>query len=469
MHEPAPISGVGGVSEVTHPRRVLGLFDTTSVVIGAIIGVGIFFTPSSVARTTDSTGLALLAWGIGGLIALCGALTFAELGSRQSGVGAQYQIIRETYGPLAAFVFVFCNSTASVGGAIGIMALICARYIAEAVGWRIATDVDEAWISVMAAALIGGLAAANVLGVKWGAGIQNFTVLAKVFTLLAIVAIAIFARPDHAPAAPDQPTSRQLSPLFAVMAALVPVLFSYGGWQQALWVSGEVKNPRRNLPAAIIIGVLIVVIVYMLANWAYLHLLGVDRVAASKTLASDAVRQGAPALGSRIVAAAVGLSAFGVLNVQFLTSPRLIYAMACEGQFLRACATSSPRFGTPAVSILLMATVALVLLLVAGSNGLDRLTTGTVFVDGVFFVMTGAAVFIYRRRQKDSDAFRMPGYPFVPAIFVIGELGVVIGAYLDRSVRSAAIIGAIWIAAGALLYFWRFRKQPSQVRANDGA
>lgn len=443
------------------PARVLGPIDATSVVIGAIIGVGIFFTPSRVVDLTGSGTLALVAWGVAGAIALCGALTFAELGRRYHASGAQYEILRDSYGPLPAFLFVFCNATAIQAGVIGIIALVCVKNLAPALGRDPPTD----WPLIgIAAVLIMALIAANIVGVRWGARIQNFTVFAKVLTLLTVTGLAVFAAPEAAPGANAAAGGVGLSPVAGILAALVPALFSYGGWQHALWISGEVREPAKTLPRAIVGGVLLVVAVYMLANWAYLRLLGADAVAQSEALAADAVGVVWPEVGRRVVAGAVALSAFGVLNAQLLSGPRLVYGMARDGRFFRVFGALSPRFGTPVAAIVLIGGMGIALLAAAGPKGVDKLLTGAVFIDGVFFALTGAALFVLRRKREDSDGamgrgFRVPGYPIVPAIFVVGELGVVVGAYLDKEVRQAALIGAAWIAAGFVLYLVKFRRR----------
>lgn len=482
-------------SEPSIPARVLGPIDATCVVVGAIIGVGIFFTPSRVAALTGTGGLALLAWGVAGLIALCGALTFAELGARRHGSGAQYQILREAWGPLPAFLFVFCNATAIQAGAAAIIAIICVSNLAAAVG---AGAPGAPALLALSGALIALLAAANIVGVRWGARIQNATVFAKVLTLLAITLLAALAgaAPEGVPApgAPPAPSPRAggaSGALLGVTAALVPAFFAFGGWQHALWISGEVRDPRRNLPRAIVGGVLLVVLVYLLANWAYLRLLGAPGVAGSAVLAADAADTGLrrlglrPGAGARLVAAAVAVSAFGVLNAQLLSGPRLVFGMARDGRFFAPFARLSARAGTPVAAILLIAGMAVALLgashawelllaarspahVPSASNTLDRLLTGAVFIDGVFFALTGAALFRLRRasgtepgtRDVSSPSrpgFRVPGYPVVPIVFIVGQLGVVAGAYLDPAVRGAAVIGMAWIAAAGVLYALRFR------------
>ena len=437
--------------DTSAPARVLGLFDASSVVIGAIIGVGIFFTPARMAALVGSGPLLLLAWAIAGVIVLAGALTFAELGARYHGSGAQYEILRDTYGPLPAFLFVFCNATAIQGGVIGIIAILCVQNLVVALG---RPALGPGWSTLASAGLVAGLAWANLVGVRWGARIQNATVIAKVLTLVAIGALGVFAPVDDSPVAHADVHSNGVA---GVLAALVPAFFAFGGYQQALWISGEVRDPERNLPRAIVIGVALVIVVYLLANVSYLRLLGgVGAVAASKTLAADAVARVAPNVGGRVIAAAVCVSAFGVLNAQLLSGPRLVFGMARDGRFFPSFGRLHPRFGTPSAAIVFLGGIAITLLVLAGEKGVDRLLTGAVFVDGVFFALTGAALFVLRRRGGDAS-FRTPGYPFTPVLFILGEIGVVVGAHLDPAVLPAALIGAAWIAAAAVLYFVRFR------------
>ena len=437
---------------------MLGPFDVTCVVVGSIIGVGIFFTPSQVAEAAGSGRLTMIAWACGGAIALMGALTFAELGGLYPNTGGQYQVLRDAYGPLPAFLFVFCNATAVQTGGMAIIATICAKYLALAISGAVPGTVG---LMVLASALIVGLVAANVIGVKWGAGIQNVTACAKVATLVVVALLAMFVETDgagnssgeHSPAA----TSR-FGVIGVIFAALVPAFFAFGGWQQALWVAGEVRGAQRNVPRGIVVGMIIVVLAYLMVNWAYLHLLGHQGVVDSQALAADAVGRVWPGGGGRVIAAAVALSAFGVLNALLLAGPRLLFGMARDGRFFKSFATASERFGTPIRAILLLGILSLGLLIAAGEDVVGKLLTGVVFVDGIFFVLTGIALFVLRRtRPTAARPMRVPGYPVVPILFVLGELGIVIGAYANPDNRSAVVIGLAWIAAGAVLYLTCFR------------
>lgn len=435
------------------PARVLGTFDATCIVVGAIIGVGIFFNPSGVAARTESSTLALAAWALAGVIALCGGLTFAALGRRYNANGAQYDLLRDAYGPCPAFLFVFCNATAIQGGAIGVISLVCATYILDLAG----VAADPRTLSTFAVALVALIAVANIVGVKWGSRVQNATVVAKVLAILGIVALAVFAAPATHPAPLDPTAAPPASPLsgFAgVIAALVPAFFAYGGWQHSLWISGEVKEPRRNLPRAIMIGVGVVVFVYVAANWAYLTLLGHTGVANSTALATQAVGVVLPPWGSRAVTAAVALSALGVLNAQLLSGPRLVYGMARDGRFFAPFARLHPKFGTPVAAILLLAVTGAVLLVAAGAKGIETLTAGAVFVDGIFFVLTGLALLLLKGGTPETT---IPGAKVAASIFILGELGVLVGAFLAPQSRDAAWGGLVWVAVAAVVYAVFFR------------
>ncbi len=453
MTSPAPTSLAP--DDVPRLRRALGPFDAFSVVVGAIIGVGIFFTPTQVARIGGSAESALLAWTIGGAIALAGALTFAQLGARYPHAGGQYEILKDAYGALPAYLFAFCNATAIQAGSIAIIAIVTANNIAiAATGAPPAPTVSTA----LAATLIVALAGANCAGVRWGAGVQNVTVAAKLATLFGIVALAAFLAPPPPAATQAAPNPSDAAWTWMLLAAIVPTFFAYGGWQHALWMAGEIREPQRDLPRAVIGGVAVVVAVYLAANWAYLALLGFDRVASSSALAADAVGAVWPQVGRRLIAGAVAVSALGVLNAQLLSGPRLIYRMAADGRFFRVFARIGAHSGTPWAAVLLLGGAGLTLLLSAGIGAIDRLVTGVVFVDGVFFGLTALSAFVLARRARASNQpWRGFGYPIAPALFVAGEAAILCGAFYDPSQRAAVWIGLAWVAGGSILYALLFR------------
>jgi basic amino acid/polyamine antiporter, APA family len=444
----ATIRAVTPASRDEGLERVLGPGSAIAVVVGAIVGVGIFFTPSRVAAMAGGPGAALAAWALGGLVAMAGGLAFAELGGLYPTTGGQYLALRDAYGRLPAFLYVVCNATAVQAGAVAIIAIVAAQNLGVAATGAVpAAPVTMA----IAVALIALLSIANGAGVRWGAAVQNTTTIAKVATLAAVTLLAVVATPDAPPA------DAMLSTEGSFFAALVPVLFSFGGWQQALWVGGEVRDARRQIPRAIVLGVLVVVALYLAANWAYLALLGWHGVATSKALAADAVGRVWPTWGARAVAGAVALSAFGVLNAQLLTGPRLVLGMARDGLFFPPFARVHPRFATPLASIALIGGLGLLLLLAAGEHGVDRLLTGVVLVDAVFFALTGAAVLVLRRRRPDADR-PVRVHAIVPALFVAGEIAVIYGSFRDPAVQSAALVGVAWVVGAFLLWLVFFRR-----------
>ena len=442
--------------------RVLGLGSAMAVVIGAIVGSGIFFTASDVARVVGSSGTAMLVWMLGGVIALLGAFTFAELGGRYGRTGGQYEILRDAFGSGVGFVYVFCNATAIQAGAIAIIA-----YYASLNLFNVFSVFDgdspthQFLVYVLAVTQIAVLSLTNLLGVRWGSLAQNITVLAKLATLVMIIAAALFITVGTGPevvakakATPPDETSN----LFLFFAALVPVLFTFGGWQHALWIGGEIKNPSRNIPLAITLGVLVVTVVYLSANWAYFSLLGFEGVARTKTVAADAMGAAWPTWGSRIVGAAVWFSGFGVLNSQLLSGPRLICGMARDGRFFSPFARLHPRFQTPHWAILFLSGLGLILLLVLRSDQVGFLLNGVVMIDAIFFVLTSFALVVLRTRSQESDwPFRIPFFPLIPILFGIAEIIVLVGAFSIKDYRISAVVGVVWMITAALIYVVLFR------------
>ena len=434
-------------------KRVLGSWDATCVVIGAIIGVGIFFNPRDVANVTGSAPGALLAWTLGGVVALLGAFTFAELGRLRPRAGGQYHILRDAYGRAPAFLFVFCNLTAVQAGAVAIIGIVCAQNLGVAL---FGVEPSNRWVLTVASAFTWVLVGLNVIGVRSGAGFQNATVIVKLVTLGALVVLAALLPPGAAPTSSGSATSTAPLGFSSLFAGVTLTLFAYGGWQQALWMAGEVKNPHRTVPRAIVAGVAVVVAAYLAANWAYLDLLGFAGVRASGALAADAFSVWSPGVGRRVAAAAVALSALGVLNAQFLTGPRLTWAMAREGQFFSPMASLHPKFATPAAAIVLLGVLSTALALGLGISGTDMLTTGVVVVDAVFFALTGLALLVLRHRSLPGE--RGPRWVAAAAVaFTLLELLAIAGSLLQQDVRRVALSGLGWIGAAAVIWLVWFR------------
>lgn len=433
--------------------QVLSLWDATCIVVGAIIGVGIFFNPRDVASITGSASGAMAAWIIGGVVAMLGAITFAELGRMRPVAGGQYRVLRDAYGRPPAFLFVFCNLTAVQAGGVAIISIVCAQNLGVALhGYA----PSESWTLALATVLSWALVGVNVIGVRWGAGLQNTTVVLKLLTLSAVVALAALVEP--ASTVTSGAGSRMMT-FPSLFAGVTLTLFAYGGWQQAMWLAGEMRDAARTLPKAILLGVATVVAVYLAANWAYLHLLGFEGVRGAKALAADAVSVWSPGLGRRFAAAGVAVSALGVLNAQFLSGPRLTWAMARDGLFFSPFARLNARFLTPSAAILLLGALATILMLGLGSARTGLLTTGVVVVDAVFFALTGLALPVLRRRSPVAD--RGPSWiAWVALVFALLELLAIAGALLQQDVRIVALTGLGWIAAGFVMWTLFFARKP---------
>ena len=436
--------------------RRLGVFSATLLVVGGIIGSGIFLNPAIVAQRTGSSGLTLGVWAIGAVVALLGAAIFAELGRRRPEAGGGYAYLRDAFGPLPAFLYAWTLLLVISSGAIAAVAMTFAGYAAALVG---APPESQRAIALGAVAL---LSVVNVLGVAPGALLQNVFTLLKLAALAALLGAALLAPagPPLVGAPPLERPDGALALLRAVGTALVPVLFAFGGWQQTNFVAEELDEPERTLPRALAVGVAIVVAVYLLVNLAYLRTLGVEGLAASAAPAADTMARAAGPAARTLVAAGIAASTFGFLDLVILVSPRVYQAMARDRLFFTTFARLHPRFRTPVAAIAAQGAWA-ALLLVVGSYGqlLDYVT----FADWIFFGLTAASLVVLRRRdaaapRRAGDAgFRAPLYPWSVVAFVLAAAFVVAGAVASNPAN--ALRGTAIILAGVPAYaYWRRRR-----------
>ena len=427
----------------TYARR-LGLFSGMMAVVGGIIGGGIFRTPATVAERLRSPGLVLLAWVIGGVVALIGAFCWGELGQRRPRAGGGYVYLRETFGPLPAFLYGWTLVLVIATGAIAAVGVTFADYTLALVG------LPHTYSVPLAVAAIVFLAGINYVGVRPAAITQN------IFTILKLVALAMLIGAGIFLGAPSPPSAAPSPPLHlaALGPALVPVLFTYGGWQQTNFIAEEIVEPERNLPRALVLGVAIVVAVYLLTNVAYLRVLGVDGLAASTAPAADTMRAVLGPTGGKIIAAGIAVSTFGFLNLVILVTPRVLQAMAADGVFFGRLAVLHPTYQTPTAAIVALALCAVALTL-TGTFG--QLVDYVTFGDWIFFGLTAAALFVYRQRdQGPVTGFCVPGYPGTVIIFVLAAAYVVFSAIISNPTNAAIGAGLIALGIPAFLY-WRSR------------
>jgi APA family basic amino acid/polyamine antiporter len=434
-------------------RRELGLASCTLMVVGGIIGSGIFFTPAEVARALPTGSWILAVWGIGGVVALAGALAYAELGAMMPQAGGGYVYIREAFGPLAAFLCGWMTLLLISTGALAAVAMGFSGYVARyvdlaPVGGRLG----------MASLTILVLGITNYLGVKPGAAVQNTLTVAKIVALgaLIVAGFVLWNAVGAPPAVTDAPPPRA-SIISGFAAAFVAVLFTIGGWQQLNMVAGEIKRPEWTIPRALTLGIAIVIAIYLGANAVYVHVLGRDGLAGSAAVAADtAVRLVGPTGGTLITIGAM-LSILGFVNVVLLGNSRIPFAMARDGAFLAAAGRIHPRYGTPHVAIAIMVVWSLVLLL--GTRGdLGALLSGVVFADWIFFGLGGASVFVLRRTRPDATRpYRSLGYPVLPALFVIAAAIGIVSAYV--AAPRTSLFGTGLLLAGVIVYMVARRRR----------
>lgn len=429
-------------------RRALGPFDATMVVIGGIIGSGIFINPYIVAQRLDTSVLVLAAWAAGGVIALAGAFAYAELGSLFPRAGGQYVYLREGWHPLAGFLYGWALLLLIETGAIAAVAITFGHY-----ALRLAGRSDLAVVPIAVAAIVL-LSVINYLGVKPGSRVLNVLVVLKVAALATLIgAGALAPAVDGWWSAARATQVSTGATVLAFGAALVPILFAYGGWQNANYVAEEIENPRRNLPLSLLLGTATVVVIYVLVNMVYLRALGLDGLAQTTTPASKAAAMMFGSAGDRFVTAAIAISTFGFLDLAILAPTRVYYAMAADGVFLPALARLHPRYRTPWLAILIQSAWSCVLAL---TGRYEQLLNYVVFADWIFFGLTVATLLVFRRthplEQRPAEAFRSPGYPFLPIAFAAVSAAVVLSVV--RADPGSALRGALLLGAGVPVYYW---------------
>ena len=427
--------------------RRLGLFDATMIVMGGIVGSGIFVTPYVVARQVHTPALIVGAWLAGGLIALAGAFVYAELAARRPHVGGQYAYLRDAYHPAVAFVYGWALLLVIQTGGMAAVAVTFARYFREVTHVPLAEP-------VVAGLGIALLVAVNCLGVRSGGTVQNTLMVLKIVAILALVAAGIFFVAGPAEAAESAAPVRSGSLLLAFGAAMTPVMFSYGGWQTASFVAGEMRDPRRDLARGLMFGVLGVIALYVGVTLACVHALGAAGLAQTTAPASSVMRLAFGEAGATVIAAGIAISTLGFLSQGMLTAPRVYFAMAADGLFFRRVAWVHPTTRAPVVAVVLQGVLSL---LIALSGSYEQILSYVVAVDWVFFGLTAGAIFLFRRRTGDDEAgARVPGHPLTTALFIAAAALIVISTVLAAPMDSAIGLG-IMLTGLPVYLLWRGR------------
>ena len=447
-------------------ERQIGLFDATMIVMGGIIGAGIFMNPYVVAQRLHSSALILCVWVVGGIVAILGAFIYAELGDRLPEVGGQYVYLRDAYHPAVGFLYGWVLLLVIQTGGMAAVTVTFARYFQELTN----LPLSEHWISFTTLAI---LTIINCLGVKPGSRVQSIFMILKILAISCLIGAGLFFVQKPQPLLHpflDRPVSFDL--LTAIGAALVPVLFSYGGWQTTNFIASEIKDPRKNLGRALIIGVLGVVTLYLFVNLVCVRTLGAAALANTTAPASAVMRIIAGERGAQLIAIGIAVSAVGFLSQSILTGPRVYFAMADDGLFFRGVAYITQRTKVPAVAIILQSIWTGVVVL---TGKYEQILNYVISMDFLFIGLSATTLFVFRRREPDAEksaakipvhtaaqpnspGFRVPGHPVTTIVFV-STCWLVVANTIYKYPRDTSI-GILILFLGLPVYlYWRRRQR----------
>jgi basic amino acid/polyamine antiporter, APA family len=445
-------------------KRDLGIWSAAAIVVGTVIGSGIFLVPNAMVKNVGSPGMVFAVWIFGGILSLFGALSYAELAAALPQAGGEYVYLREAYGPMWGFLYGWTQMWVAKSGSIATLASGFFIYLAN-----FRPELEQVWIvvplplgnsfeirygQVLAMGVIAILALINYFGVKIGGNVQIAVTILKVALIAAIIVIGLGS--GHGSVSNFSTSVPAPGGIAGFFAALVAALWAYDGWNNVSMVSSEVRNPQRNLPLALIIGTLTVILIYLLTNLAYFYVLPADAVASTSRVAGEMMRRilGAPGAGAVSVAAMISI--FAALNGSILSGSRVPFAMARDGLFFKRVGFVHPQHRTPSVSILALSAWACLLVL---SGRYDQLYTYVIFASVILYGMATAAVVVLRFKRPDMPRpYRTIGYPVVPIVFVLGIASLVISTLLKSPVES--LIGLGLIALGLPFYFyWKSRSK----------
>ena len=422
------------------------------MLVGAVIGSGIFVVPSLIARRIPEPGLVIAIWAFSGLLVLCGALVLAELGAMLPQSGGLYVYVREAYGRFFAFLYGWTNMLVVIPANVAALTTAFLLYFEHFLPLTPAAEKAAGMVVLVLLAYI------NARGVRWGAGVQNGFTLLKVASLLGLVALVLITRRGDAQNFLPLWPSRFSGEIWgAVGLAMVSTLFAYDGWHFVGYVAGEIREPERNVPPSILLGVFIVIAIYLSANLVYLFTLGQARIATSERVAADAVSAMVGPAGGSLIALAILCSTFGAIAANVLAGPRVFFAMARDGLFFRQLAEIHPRYQTPANAIWLLSLWAAVLTL---TGGYEHLITMSMFANWILFTLVAFSVVVLRRRHPEWERpYRVPAYPIPVVVFLLVAAAFVVNTLVEAP--GSSLLGLGLLSVGVLFYLFRGRKRLS--------
>jgi APA family basic amino acid/polyamine antiporter len=449
-------------------KRQLSLFDSTMIMVGIILGSGIFLTTGIMAVSLPSASMILSVWIIGGLLTLAGALTYAELGAAMPEAGGQYVYLKKAYGPLFGFLFGWILFLVYMSGGIAGLAVAFAEYTGyffprlslqnilftqklNFLGFSTTISLSAGKLVGVGAILV--LSFMNLIGTKFGKGIQNVLTVIKIGALLAIVLLGFSIGRGQPVDFSFNPAGISITAVISGFAiALIAVAWAFDGWNNINFVAGEIRNPQKNIPRALIWGTVITTVIYALVNYIYLYALPIDKMAGEVRIAEKATTVLFGGTTAAVISAAVVISTFGSLNGSILAGPRVYYAMARDGLFFKRVAAIHPKYGTPAFSIVVQAVWSVILTL---TGTFVQLLTYVMFVAIIFWITATFSVFTLRRKFPDMPRpYKTWGYPVVPALFIVASMGILINTLIEKPVEALAGLGITAVGI-PVYYYWK--------------
>lgn len=433
-------------------KRTLSATDLTILVVGSVIGSGVFLVPGPVlAQSGGSVSIALAVWLVGGLLSLMGALAYGELGAMNPNAGGLYAYLRDAFGPFTAFLYGWTLFFVIGSGTVATLAVAAGDYLRQ---FMPLTPFERKAFAIAAIVAIMGV---NVMGTRAGVRTLNASTALKVGAIL-LMGIALLwlghgAMPAGTPDGPEMPAAPATAVTWAgIGLSMVSVLWAYEGWQYATFIAGETRDPQRSVPRALAMGTLCLVALYVLANLGYLAALGPARMAHSERVASEAVGLVVGPVAGAAVAAVIIIAMISAAHGSIMTASRVYFAMARDGLFFRRLGEVHPRFGTPAIAVVASGLWAAVL---AATGTFQQLLTYVVFIGWMFYALGAAAVIALRRKQPEAvRPFRVPFYPLTPLLFILAAIGIVASTIVAQPMQSAIGIGMVLLGAPAFL-MWR--------------
>lgn len=444
-----------------NPGQVLGLSDATAIIVGLIVGAGIFGTPAIVAGAAGSESMAILAWVVGGLISIVGAMCYAELATAYPSAGGEYHFLGRAFGRSLAFLYGWARLTVIVAGSIAIFAFLFGEYLSRVI------SLGEHSAAIWAGLIVIVLSAVNYIGIREGKAAQDLFTLLEVGGLVLIVVAGLFLAPALSvvePAAATAAVPAASTPWYLGAGpglAMIFVLFTYGGWNDAAYISAEVKDPKRNMSRALILSISIVTVLYVLVNLAYFRGLGFDAVVRSDAVAADLLKRVWGEFGEKLISIMIAIAALTSVNGSIIVGARSNYALGCDWPILGWLGYWDAKHGSPRNATLAQGVIALALVLLGAiqKTGFKGLVEFTAPVFWAFFLLTGISLFVLRWRDSATERpFRVPGYPLLPLVFVAACVYLLYSS-IDYHGRNA-VVGLAVLGVGALVLLlarWRER------------